>query len=138
MGSGAASPRSASLGAEVVAVGAGRAAVGRYGEQVAARHLVGQGMRLLARGWRCRYGEIDIIALDGGCLVVCEVKTRRSLSAGGPFDAVTHAKLARLRRLTAVWLAQQETGFPAVRIDVVGVVLPPRGAPLVEHLRAVG
>lgn len=119
-------------------------AVGEYGERLAARLLVSQGMTVLATRWRCRQGEIDIVALDGGCLVVCEVKTRRSLLAGGPLEAVTPAKLARLRRLAAAWLTAQQQGegcarqgYRDVRIDVVGVVVPRRGAPRVEHLRGV-
>jgi putative endonuclease len=112
-------------------------AVGDYGERLAERLLVDQGMTVLERRWRCRQGEIDIVALDGECLVVCEVKTRRSLRAGTPADAVTPVKLARLRRLAAAWLAQQPRWFPDVRIDVVCVVLPGRGAPRIEHLRGV-
>jgi putative endonuclease len=115
-----------------------RRAVGEYGERVAARHLTEQGMQVLAQGWRCRHGEIDIVALDGDCLVVCEVKARRSMVAGHPLEAVTPAKVARLRRLAAAWLAAQTTSFRSVRIDVVAVSLVPRGAPVVEHLRAVG
>ena len=104
-------------------------AVGDYGERLAERHLAGQGMTVLERRWRCRQGEIDIVALDGDCLVVCEVKTRRSQLAGSPADAVTPVKLARLHRLAAAWLAQQPRWYPEVRIDVVCVVLPLRGAP---------
>ncbi len=113
-------------------------ALGEYGERVAARHLTAQGMTVVARGWRCRWGEIDLVARDGACLVLCEVKTRRSVAAGSPLDAVTPVKLARLRRLAGAWLAAQEGTFAAIRIDVVGVLVPRRGAPVVEHLRGVG
>ena len=112
-------------------------ALGRYGEDVAARHLVEQGIVVLERNWRCDAGEIDIVARDGDCLVVCEVKTRRSLQAGGPLEAVTPAKFARLRRLAAAWLAAHDEHFAEVRIDVVAIVVPRLGAPLVEHLAAV-
>lgn len=116
---------------------AAKDAVGRYGEDVAARHLVELGYQLLHRNWRCELGEIDIVARDGDCLVVCEVKTRRSTSFGHPAEAVTAQKAARLRRLAARWL--QETGLrpPQVRIDVVAVLRPPTGPAAVEHLRAV-
>jgi len=113
-------------------------AVGEYGERLAVRHLESLGYRVLHRRWRCARGEIDIVAVDGRCLVVCEVKTRRSLGTGGPAEAVTAAKLARLRRLAALWLDQQEASWPDVRVDVVGVVLPPSGRARVEHLRGVG
>jgi putative endonuclease len=94
-------------------------------------------MTVLARRWRCAQGEIDIVALDGDCLVVCEVKTRRSVLAGTPAEAVTPAKLTRLRRLAAAWLEQQPQAFPEVRIDVVAVLVPRRGAARLEHLRGV-
>ena len=112
-------------------------AVGDYGERLAERHLLAQGLTVLDRRWRCRLGEIDIVAVDDSCLVVCEVKTRRSLLAGSPAEAVTPVKLARLRRLAAVWLAQQPRHFADVRIDVVCVVVSRRGAARLEHLRGV-
>jgi putative endonuclease len=113
------------------------AAVGDYGERIAQRFLVEQGMRVLSRGWRCREGEIDIVAVDGNCLVVCEVKTRRSVLADTPLDAVTPEKLARLRRLAAAWLADHGGGYAEVRIDAVGVLVPRRGGPRVEHVRGL-
>jgi putative endonuclease len=112
-------------------------AVGDYGERVAQRFLRSQGMTVVGSGWRCRQGEIDIVAVDGDCLVVCEVKTRRSMLAGTPLDAVTPAKLARLRRLAAAWLEEHGGRYPDVRIDVVAVTLPRRGGPRVEHVRGV-
>ena len=113
-------------------------AVGRYGEKLAGRHLESQGFVILDRRWRCPGGELDLVATDGGCLVACEVKTRRSVSAGGPQEAVTRAKLTRLRRLTAAWLAAQDRSWATVRIDVVTVLLPRSGPAHVEHLRGVG
>jgi putative endonuclease len=111
--------------------------VGRYGEQVAVRHLVEAGLVVLDRNWRCRQGEIDIVALDGGCLVVCEVKTRRTLDFGSPVEAVTARKAARLRRLAACWLAEHDLAVQDVRVDVIGVLRPPRGPAQIEHLVAV-
>lgn len=111
--------------------------VGRYGEDVAARHLSEQGFVVLQRNWRCELGEIDIVARDGQCLVVCEVKTRRSDAYGSPLEAVTPRKLARLRRLTARWLAESGLHPPEVRIDVLAVRRPRAGPALVEHVRAV-
>jgi putative endonuclease len=113
-------------------------AVGEYGERLAVRHLESQGFTVLDQRWRCARGEIDIIAVDDACLVVCEVKTRRSVGAGEPAEAVTPAKVARLRRLTAIWLGQQEVSWHEVRIDVVTVLLPASGRARLEHLRAVG
>ena len=115
-----------------------RQELGRHGEDVAAALFEGAGMTVLARNWRCAQGEIDIVAVDGDCLVVCEVKTRRTSAAGTPAEAVTPAKLGRLRRLTGAWLASQPRRFRDVRIDVVAVECLPGGAPRVRHLRAVG
>ena len=53
-------------------------ALGRYGEEIAVEHLRRQGLTILARNWRCAAGELDVVAREGGTLVVCEVKTRRS------------------------------------------------------------
>lgn len=113
-----------------------RQAVGAYGERIAAARLEALGMHVLERNWRCAEGEIDIVALDGGTLVVCEVKTRRSGDFGGPLEAVTPTKSQRLRRLAACWLRDHPTASPTeVRIDVVGILRPPRGAARVDYLR---
>ena len=69
------------------------------------RYLREQGMEVLDRNWRCEIGEVDIVARDGDCLVICEVKTRRTLGFGEPVEAVTFAKAMRLRQLAAAYLA---------------------------------
>jgi putative endonuclease len=114
-----------------------RSAVGRYGEDVAVRHLTGSGMEVLARNWRCDLGEIDVVARDGSTVVVCEVKTRRGLDYGTPLEAVTARKMVRLRRLAARWVAQSGEHPPEIRIDVVSVLVRRRGGAMVEHLRGV-
>lgn len=112
--------------------------VGRYGERVAARILAEAGMVVLDRNWRCREGEIDVLARDGETLVVCEVKTRRSETSGTALEAVTEEKLAKLRVLAEVWLAQHpDVGRVNVRFDVVAVTPAERGAAAVSHLRGV-
>jgi putative endonuclease len=121
---------------EVVRVRA-KDALGRYGEDVAVRHLVEGGMAILDRNWRCELGEIDIVARDGDTLVVCEVKTRRGVGYGRPAEAVTRAKAVRLRRLAVRWMQDRSVHPPLVRIDVVGVLRFPRGPAEVEHLRGV-
>ena len=63
-------------------------ALGRYGEDLAVRHLESLGMTVVARTWRCALGELDIVARDGARLVVCEVKTRRTDRFGAPVEAV--------------------------------------------------
>jgi putative endonuclease len=135
-------PVAATFDADQVATGsAARGALGRFGEDVAARHLRAAGLTVVARNWRCREGEVDIVALDGDVLVMCEVKTRRGIGFGTPLDAVTPAKAARLRRLACRWLADQRAGSPdsavyaEVRFDVISVVRPLTGPTSVEHLR---
>jgi putative endonuclease len=111
--------------------------LGRFGEDAAARFLTEQGFTVLDRNWRCDVGEIDIVALDGDTLVICEVKTRRGVGFGAPLEAVTPAKAARLARLAAAYRRGQGTGARACRIDLVGVLLQ-RGQPMqIEHLRGV-
>ena len=112
-------------------------AVGRYGERVAAAYLEEQGWEVLDRNWRGQAGELDIVALQGEDLVVVEVKTRTGDGFGHPAEAVTAAKLARLRRLAGQWLACHELRPRAVRIDVVAVRAGGAGAARVEHLRGV-
>lgn len=116
---------------------AAKDAVGRHGETVVARRLEDEGWQVLARNWRTARGEIDIVALDGDAAVAVEVKTRRSAVCGSPLEAVTPAKVARLRALLGAWLAQQERSFDSVRIDVVAVTLPAAGAAQLEHVRGV-
>lgn len=112
--------------------------LGRYGEDLAARYLGERGMQVLDRNWRCEHGEIDLVALDGDCLVVCEVKTRRSTAFGEPVEAVTWRKAARLRRLASAWLADHELRPDGVRIDVVGILRPDAGPASLRHVRGVG
>lgn len=112
--------------------------LGRYGEDVAARHLRDRGMVILDRNWRCRAGEIDIVAKHGDVLVFCEVKTRRTDSCGSPAEAVTPRKLARMRVLAYAWLSARRPPYVRdLRFDVVSVRCPDRGAAQVEHLEGV-
>jgi putative endonuclease len=111
--------------------------VGRYGEDLAARHLVETGMVILERNWRCPAGEIDIVAREGDALVVCEVKTRSGSRFGTPLEAVTPAKAARLHRLGGLWVAERGLRVREVRYDVVGVTRGGDGRPMVEHTRGV-
>jgi putative endonuclease len=121
---------------EVVPVRA-KDAVGQYGERVAERFLVEAGLVVLDRNWRCPLGEIDIVARDGDCLVVCEVKTRSSVAYGHPLEAVTARKAARLRRLAAAWVEARGVRPREIRVDLVAVLRSPQGAATVDHVRAV-
>ncbi|MFV0251727.1 MAG: YraN family protein [Beutenbergiaceae bacterium] len=112
--------------------------VGRTGERDAAGWLRRSGMEILDTNWRCRYGELDIVARDRDTLVFVEVKTRTSTAYGHPAEAVTGVKLARLRRLATAWLQQHSQHASAIRIDVIAVLSPAGQDPMIEHLRGVG
>ncbi|HEY0643967.1 MAG TPA: YraN family protein [Nocardioides sp.] len=112
--------------------------LGERGETIAARHLVGLGMVLLDRNWRCEAGEIDLVLRDGNVLVICEVKTRTSTDYGEPLEAIDRRKADRLRRLGARWLRAHDCHPDDIRIDMVGV-LAAAGRPVeVEHVEAIG
>ncbi|MDG3011001.1 YraN family protein [Rhodococcus sp. D2-41] len=117
--------------------GSPRAELGAHGEDVAADYLQAQGYRILTRNWRCRHGEIDIIAATQSTVVFVEVKTRAGTRFGTPGEAVTPAKLGRVRRLASSWLAGQDRGWDQVRFDVVAVLAPPGGPVTLEHLEGV-
>jgi putative endonuclease len=110
--------------------------LGVHGEQIAAAYLTDAGLRLLDRNWRCREGELDLVAREGDALVFCEVKTRRALGYGHPVEAVTPGKQRRLRLLAQRWLAAHDEHAPDLRFDVVGVLVRPGRPALVTHLRA--
>ncbi|QEN15095.1 YraN family protein [Mycolicibacterium sp. ELW1] len=113
--------------------------LGALGEQLAVEHLESLGLRIVVRNWRCRYGELDVIAAaSDGTVVFVEVKTRTTDGFGGVEYAVTPAKVRRIRRLVGIWLAGQDRSWAAVRIDVIGVRIGRQRTPEITHLRGVG
>jgi putative endonuclease len=109
--------------------------LGAHGERIAVAYLTDAGLRVLDRNWRCREGELDIVAREADALVFCEVKTRRGTGYGFPVEAVTPGKRRRLRVLAQRWLAAHDEHAPEVRFDVVGVLVRPPRPALVTHLR---
>jgi len=99
---------------------------------MAAAYLRGKGFRILERNFRCRLGEIDIIARQGDCLVFVEVRTRSSARCGLAQESITARKVSRLRRLAQVYLAQRSFGRLNVRFDVVAVNCA--GKPRITHI----
>jgi putative endonuclease len=121
-----------------------RRTLGSLGEEHAAAHLVRAGYEIVDRNFRTRHGEIDLVACGEGCLVFCEVKTRRaggSRGPAGPLDAIGFAKRRKLRAMATQWL-KARAGEPrpyseAMRFDAIGVVIDPRGNLVsLEHLEA--
>jgi putative endonuclease len=109
--------------------------LGKRGEDLAADYLAGTGLVVLSRNWRCREGELDLVATDGERLVICEVKTRSGTGYGEPSEGVTPAKAARIRRVTAAWLRAYRVGWCEIRFDVFAVLCPQDGPVTVEHVR---
>jgi putative endonuclease len=109
--------------------------LGERGEDAAAAYLERAGFTIVERNWRCSAGEIDIIAMDGETVVLCEVKTRRSTSKGSPSDAVTPAKRQRYARLASAYV--QEAGLPEteIRFDVIAILVIAEDRALLRHHR---
>ena len=110
-----------------------RQGLGRQGEELAARQLAARGYQIVARNWRCETGELDLVAHDGECLVLIEVRTRRGRSMGSPEESITAAKQARLIVLSETYV--QESGWAGDwRIDVVAIEMDSHGRVLrVDH-----
>jgi putative endonuclease len=109
--------------------------LGRAAEDLAAAYLESIQLVVLSRNWRCREGELDIVATDCRRLIVVEVKARSSGAFGPPAQAVTPRKIARIQAATNAWLRRYRMGWCPVRFDVVSVLWPPSAAPRLHHLR---
>lgn len=108
--------------------------LGKTGEELAVQYLQQHGLSILARNYRQKSGEIDIIAEDRDCLVFVEVKTRKSLLFGHPYEAVTSRKQAQLTRVALDYMTRHDLRDHKARFDVVSIVLPDHGTPNIEHL----
>jgi putative endonuclease len=109
-----------------------RLATGVTGEGAALRAYRSRGYRLVARNWRCRAGELDLVLARGETIVFCEVKTRTGSSFGGGYEAVTWSKRRKLRQLAELFLATGGIHPRAVRFDVASVLLRTGDVPEVE------
>ncbi|MBW3578689.1 MAG: YraN family protein [Actinobacteria bacterium] len=114
--------------------------LGTAGEDLAAAYLRERGYRIVARNWRPHgaqlRGEVDIVAVRADVLCFVEVKTRRGERFGGPLEAVTWRKQARVRALATAYLQHAGAGRWVVRFDVIGVVTRAGQAPAVVHVPA--
>lgn len=103
--------------------GGERKLLGRWGEAQAAEYLTKRGCTLVAAGWHCRFGEIDLIVQDGGYLAFVEVKLRRSAAFAQAREFVDRHKQERLRTSAQLYLAQYPTDLQP-RFDVAEVYAP--------------
>ncbi len=99
-----------------------RRALGARGEEAVAVWYVERGYEVLARNWRCRAGELDLVLRRGQTLVFCEVKTRSSDAFGAPVEAITRDKQRRLRHLATRWLEGAPMRPAGIRFDVASVL----------------
>lgn len=100
-----------------------RSRLGRSAEVVAAAELGRRGYRIAASNYRCRYGEIDLIATESGSLVFIEVRCKRTAGYGSPAESITTAKQAKLTRTAQHYLQETGAGDINCRFDVVEVEL---------------
>jgi putative endonuclease len=105
----------------------GRKQLGAWGERIAADHLQAKGYEILHRNWRCRRGEIDLVAQAGSELVFVEVKTRRGRAMGTPEEGLTPHKARKLLELAQHYLYEHDLDEIDWRIDLVAVELDAHG-----------
>ena len=113
----------------------GNIPVGQQGETLACQYLARQGYRLIARNYRTRLGEIDIIAEERGTLVFVEVKTRRGHQCGHPFEAVTPAKCRQISKVALQYLAETGREGHSARFDVVAISFAGEAEAVIELVK---
>jgi putative endonuclease len=112
--------------------------LGEAGEEFVANHLIKSGARILARNWRTREGEIDIVAKDlDGTIIFVEVKSRTSLSYGDPLEAIDTKKALRIQRLALAWLATNGYLGDEYRIDGAGITQSRSGEFTLDYRRSI-
>ncbi|MFD2612984.1 YraN family protein [Paenibacillus gansuensis] len=102
----------------------GRKATGKAGEEIAASYFEELGYRIVVRNWRCRFGELDIVAEDGDTVVIAEVRTRTgSERFGSAAESVTPQKQRKVRTLAQMYLSAEQKLESRLRFDVVAVLM---------------
>jgi len=109
--------------------------LGARGEDIAAAFLKGQRFTIIERNFRCKMGEVDIIARDGKTVVFVEVKTRRSEAYGPPQAALTPFKQRQISKAALAWLAHKRLHEASARFDVIAILLREHQVPAIEHIR---
>jgi putative endonuclease len=112
-----------------------RKSLGRLGEQLAAEHFERLGWEIVERNFQTRFGELDLVAVDGTTLVFAEVKTCR-LGRGDPWRNLHERKQAQVRKMAGVWFNERRGPFfERVRFDAIGVLVDANDALVrLDHL----
>lgn len=122
-----------------MAVKENRQTLGRRGEDHAAKYLISLGWKIVERNWRCREGELDIVAFDGDrTIVFVEVKTRAGLGFGSPLESITYKKVRTLMALAYRWLKSHDLRARSIRVDAIGILMRPGREPELNHVRGIG
>ncbi|MEM5770556.1 MAG: YraN family protein [Bacillota bacterium] len=108
--------------------------LGKKGEEVARAFLESRGYKVETVNYRTPAGEIDIVARDKAVMVFVEVKTRKSLTFGLPYEAVHFHKQAKIRRVAMQYLAEKAVSCRGMRFDVISILISPAGDYQIEHL----
>jgi len=111
--------------------------IGAQGETLVASYLVAQGATIIARNWRVKEGEIDLVARHNGTLLFVEVKSRTSDKFGHPLEAIDKEKAHRLQRLALAWIATHDNWGADYRIDCAAVHLSDRLNPTIDYRAGV-
>lgn len=116
---------------------AGNKKTGELGEEVAANFLIARGYRIMERNFRCKGGEVDIIATDPAdkSLTFIEVKARRGLSYGVPQLAVTPFKQRQISKAALTWLSKNRLHDTNARFDVIAILLHTDGQHTIDHIK---
>jgi len=115
--------------------GEGETGTGRSGEDMAVSYLQRRGYTVLARNYRQRFGEIDVVAEKGDTLVFVEVKTRRNDRYGSPLEAVDQRKQRKLARMAQDYISRHNMEDRAARFDVLAVYILGDSRHEIEHIR---
>ena len=108
--------------------------LGNKGENLAVQYLREKGYTILETNWRCRQGEIDIVAQKGETYVFCEVKTRRGDNVQDALAGITPNKRKKFIKAVYYYLNEKELDDVLWRIDAIGIALPHRGQAIIEHV----
>ena len=112
-----------------------RRTLGARGEAIAATYLLGKRFAIVEKNFRCKGGEVDIIAREGSTFVFVEVKTRRNLSFGPPQMALTPFKQRQISKAALTWLAKKHLIGASARFDVIAILAPDHQVPVIDHIR---